>query len=223
MATRFYFNTGTNAALSLTRPLPGGSVWDATIASIPTTKKLGTTSGSAANVSNVQAIGGGGTNWDVLYGQFLSDALAAQTISGNLTGVACVREGNTNADMYTQMGAFVVDSSGTRLHTLIGPLTTGGTEFNSPSANTRNNPRNGSTAMSSYACAAGDRIVVEVGIRVQANVSQNGYYYLGDPGGSDLPAGDGSSNNLTINPWVEFSNTLTFFVPTIKRMWVAQF
>lgn len=220
MATRFYFNTGQAADLSLTRPLPSGGVFDSNVGSLPTTRRVSTTSRGTANnaadpYGTAKTIGNGTNPNDVLYFQGLSGPLAAQTISGNVTGVVCIREGNTSDNLFTQLAIFVVDAAGAYKATLFGGGNTGGTEANNPSANSRNLPRNGSTALSSYTCADGDRLVVEVGLRTESTrTTAVGYMYIGDPGG-DLPTGDGSSNNLTISPWIELSGTLTFgYTPT---------
>jgi len=216
MATRFYLNTGTAGDLSLTQPLSGGGVWESNVSGLPSTRKIGTTAlGTANNAAAPYGVSrtiGTGTNPnDILWFQGVSDALAAQTISGTVTGVACVREGNTSDNLFTQLAIFVVNSSGTRVATLWGGQSSGGTEANSPSANTRYLTRASSQTLSSYTCSAGDRIVIEIGMRTESTrTNAVGYMYLGDPGGSDLGASDGGSNNLTINPWVELSATLTW-------------
>ena len=217
MATRFYLNTGHAADLSLTRPLPGGFAWEQNVPSLPTTRRIGTTSRGTAN--NAAApygqlnsnLGTGSNPCDILFFQGISGPLAAQTISGTVQGVAVVREANTSDNLFTQLVVYVVDSTGARVATLFNGSTTGGSEWNSPSANGRNIPRQGSASITSYTCAAGDRIVIEIGCRTESTRTTVGaYMYLGDPGGSDLPTGDGSSNNTTINPWVELSANLTF-------------
>lgn len=216
MATRLYFSTGHAADLSLTRPLPGGGIWESNIGSLPTTRKLslaarGTTNNAAAPYGTAMTAGNGTNPNDVLLFQGISEPLAAQTISGTVLGVANFRETNGAMNAYTNLGVFVVDKDGTRVATLYGGATSGGTEINNPSANNRNIPRGGSAAITSYDCAAGDRIVVEVGIRVETtNTTYQIIAFIGDPGGSDLPSGNGTSNNNTINPWIEFSADLQF-------------
>lgn len=218
MATRFYFDTGHAADISLTRPLPSGFAWEQNVPSLPTTRKInktakGTANNAAAPYGQLNSnLGTGANNCDILFFQGISDPLAAQTISGNVTGQVCIREGNTSDNLYTQLAIYVVNSAGTLVATLLGGSTSGGTEANNPSANARNMPRGGSTALTSYTCAAGDRIVVEVGVRTESTRTTVGaYMYIGDPSTTptDLPFGE-TSNNLTINPWIEISNTLTF-------------
>lgn len=216
MATRLYFNTGHAADLSLTRPLPGGGVWETNVTSLPTTRRISTTTrGTANNASSPygqnMTIGNGTNPNDILYFQGISGPLAAQTISGTITGVACFREANASDNLFAQLAVFVVDKSGARVATLWGGQTSGGTEFNSPSANTRYLTRASSQTITSYDCADGDRIVVEVGVRTESTrTNAGGYAYIGDPGGGDLGASDGGSNNLTLTPWIEFSDTLVF-------------
>lgn len=218
MATRFYWSS-IAADLNLGGPVSGGGIWESSIGSIGATKKARTVRG-ATSIAAVSVVVGNGTNPnDVLYWQGISDPLAAQTISGNISGVCCCRENTSiNTNAFTQLGAFVVDGSGNRVATLKGQQTTGGTEFNNPSANNRVFPRGGAAAVTSYACAAGDRIVLEVGVRLETTrTGDTVTLYIGDAGGSDLPLGDGTSNNLTINPWIEFANTLSFATLTPKR------
>lgn len=219
MATRLYLSTGHAADISLSRPVAGSALWESNVSALPTTRKLSSSPRSTANNANspygTATVVGSGTNPnDVLWFQGITGPLAAQTISGDFSGVACFRESATNTNANTQAGVYVVNAAGTVVATLYGGHTNTGAlqEFNTPSANSRIIPAgSAAVALSSYACADGDRIVVEIGVRLATTRTGDSVYaYLGDPGGGDLPLNNGGSNNLTINPWVEFSNTLTF-------------
>lgn len=219
MATRLYLSN-TAAAINLGGPLSGGGIWEASRSGIASTRKLTATATSSWAVGAVGATVGTGTNPnDIMWWQGISEPLAAQSITGNFSGTCCCRENTSlSTNAFTQCGVFVIDGSGTRVATLIAGQTSGGTEFNNPSANNRTFPRNGAAAVSSYTCSAGDRICVELGIRVlSTRTADTVNLYLGDNGASDLPFGDGTSNNLTINPWVEFANSLTFATLSAKR------
>lgn len=218
MATRLYLS-GTAAAINLAGAVSGGGIWEIVTSNVGATKKLTTAHGSTAVTSIALALTNGGvaaSNQDYMYWQGLTDPLAAQTLSGNFMGTCCCRENSSlNTDAFVQCGVFVVDPSGARVATLVAGQTSGGTEYNNPSANNRMFPRNYSTgtgpAISGYTCSAGDRIAVEIGTRVTA--ARNGdtvTMVLGDNGGTDLPTGDGASNSLTASPWVEFSSSLVF-------------
>lgn len=225
MATRLYLS-GVAATLNLAGAVGGGGIWETVTANVGATKKLGTAHGSTAVTSILQALTNGGVaaaNQDYLYWQGITDPLAAQALSGNFMGTLCCRENTSlNTDAFINCGVFVVDQSGTRVATLIAGQTSGGTEYNNPSANNRMLPRNyvsgTGPAITGYTCAAGDRIVVEIGTRVVATRNgDNVTMVLGDNGGTDLPTGDGASNSLTFSPWVEFSGTLSFATLTAKR------
>jgi hypothetical protein len=207
MATRLYFNEGTSAAFSIGAAV--SSLWEQNIAGAFTTKKLGTATDGNSNVShNTSSLGTGVNPCDICFGQFMTDTLPSGVlISGTIQGNMVVREGNTSDNMYTQLGLYVVDSGGALVHTLLGGTTTGGSEANSPSANNRNVPRGGSTAISSYTTVnATSRVVAEVGLRTESTrTTCVGYMYFGGGNGTDLPTGDGGDNSTIKSPWIEFS------------------
>lgn len=208
MATRLYFCQSQSAAINIGAQV--GTMWEQNISGAFTTKRLRTTGDANANVSHFTTNLGNGSNpCDIAFGQFLSDEMpSGVTISGTVQGVIVCREGNTSDNMYTQLGLYVVDSAGALVHTLLAGTSSGGSEMNSPSANTRNMPRGGSTAISSYTTVnATSRVVAEIGMRTESTrTTCQGYMYFGaGDGGSDLPTGDAGSNNTTYRPWIEFS------------------
>lgn len=207
MVTRLYLNT---AAGAINIGAEVGSLWDDSITGAFTTLELSETPDGTANASHYTTGLGSGTNpCDIAFGQFMSDPLpSGVTIDGDISGVICCRQyGGT---MYTQLAAYVVDSSGALVHTLLGGSTSGGSAVNGPSANNRNMPRGGATAVSSYTTVnATSRVVVEIGMRHPGTgTTLGGWMYFGSGVTSDLPSGDGTSNNLLIRPWVEFSADL---------------
>jgi hypothetical protein len=207
VTTILYFNQSRAAAINIGAQV--GSLWEQNIAGAFTTHKMETTWDGNSNVSNMTSSLGNGSNpCDICFGQFLTDTLPSGVlISGTVQGNIVVREGNTSDNMYTQIGLYVVDSGGALVHTLLGGANSGGSECNSPSANNRNMPRAGSTAISSYTTVnATSRIVAEIGLRTESTrTTCVGYMYFGSGTGSLLPTGDGTSNNNTISPWIEFS------------------
>ncbi len=209
MATRFYFNVTKAADLALSRPLNG--FWEVNASVLQTTRRLTTTRYGGAVIGPTVTVGNGTNPNDQLWFQGISDPLAAQTISGTLTGVMVVRESNTSANLTTKVRIYVVNKSGTVVATLYDGSGQS-TEWNSPSANTRGFWDFGSASISSYTCSGGDRIVVEIGCRVASTrTADTAYMYLGDQSTtSDLPTGDASSNNQTLSPWIQFSGNLTF-------------
>lgn len=207
MATRLYFNDSQSAAFNIGAAV--SSLWEQNIAGAFTTKKLATTGDGNANANHFTTNLGNGTNpCDIAFGQFMTDTLPSGVlISGTVTGVIVCREGNLSDNLYTQIGLYVVDSGGALVHTLLGGANTGGTELNSPSANNRYMPRNGSTAITSYTTVnATSRVVAEIGVRTESTrTTCQAYMYFGAGNGTDLPAGDGSDNSLLKNGWIEFS------------------
>lgn len=207
MSTLLFFNQSRAAAINIGAQV--GSLWEQNISGAFTTHKLETTFDGNANATNdTSGLGNGSNPCDICYGQFLTDTLPSGVlISGTVQGNMVVREGNSSDNLYTQLGLYVVDSTGALVHTLLGGSTSGGTEANSPSANNRNMPRGGSTAISSYTTVnATSRIVAEIGLRTESTrTTCRGWMYFGSGSGTPLPTGDGTSNNTTISGWIEFS------------------
>lgn len=207
MATRLYLNEGTSAAFSIGAAV--SSLWEQNISGAFTTKKLGTATDGNSNTNHfTSGLGSGSNPCDICFQQFMSDPMPSGVlISGTIQGNIVCREANTSDNLYTQLGLYVVDSVGALVHTLLGGANSGGTEMNSPSANNRNLPRNGSTALSSYTTInATSRIVAEIGVRTESTRTTVGaYMYYGGGSGTDLPTGDGTDNSTTKSPWIEFS------------------
>lgn len=208
MATRLYFNESQAAAFDIGAQV--GTLWEQSIASgVFPTHRLRTVADGAANTNhNLGSIGTGVNPCDVLYGQFMTDVMPAGVlISGTVQGSVTIREGNTADNLYTQLGLYVVSAAGALVHTLLGGANTGGTEANSPSANNRNLPRNGTTAIASYTTVnATSRVVAEIGLRTESTrTTCVGFMYFGSGSGGDLPTGDGVDNSTIKAPWIELS------------------
>lgn len=208
MATRLYFNASRNAAINIGAAV--GSLWDQDIGSgaIWPTKRAQTATDGNSNTNHLTTNLGNTNPWDILFGQFLTDELPlGVTISGTVSGNINCREGHASDNMYTQLGLYVVDSSGVLVATLLNGANSGGLELNSPSATNRNIPRDGSTAISSYTTVdATSRVCIEIGLRAEANRNTcRGYMYYGGGNGTDLAPGDGNESSTIKSPWLEFS------------------
>lgn len=213
--TRLYLS-GTSASFNVGKSVNAsgvGGTWESGISLANTTKKLVLTrDGTLAMASNANVVGTGTNPNDIWYYSGMTDVLPnGKLLNGSFQGTALCRESATNTNAFTQCWVGVVDSSGNLLATLIAAQTTGGTEYNNPSANNRMFPRTWTSspgvALSSYTTVdATSRIVVELGTRIETTrTADTVYQYLGNDGGSDLPTGDGNSNSTIANPWVEFS------------------
>src|SRR5262249_45496583 len=93
--------------------------------------------------------------------QHVSDALAAQTLSGNVTAQLLLRELTANDNLKLTIKAYVVNNDGSSVVGTLLAITRDADEIN---ASTATNQTFASTALSSYSCASGDRLVVEVGV-----------------------------------------------------------
>lgn len=151
---------------------------------------------------------------DALVGQFVSEPLAAQNISGDVKGVIRAMQSTADSDMRAQMVIRVLSYDfqtvrGTLLAHDVSALTS---EFALTLTN-RKFPLawTGSGAtLTSVAAQDGDRLVIEVGFRAHntSTANRTGSLDFGDSSGSDLAEDEVSTTQG--NPWIEFSATLTF-------------
>lgn len=199
MATRFYCEaTGTPAIT----PSIGGT-WVSTASAIIrpiNVVKAGTTIATTTISVNATALSA------TLFYRGVSQPLEAQTISGTVAGQFRMRMANVSgATTVSRIHITVVNSSGTVVATLLSG--TSGANTLTTTLTNRNTPA--SVAISSYACAAGDRISIEVGIiRTAGTTARNGDISFGSSAATDL-AIDNTTTTAN-NPWVEFSANLTF-------------
>lgn len=207
MTTRLYLNESEAAAIVIGAEV--GSLWEQSISGAFTTKKMRTSPDGNSNTSHsTSSLGNGSNPCDICFKQFLSDTLpSGVTISGTISGNITCKEGNTSDNIYTQLGLYVVDSGGALVHTLLGGVTSGGTEVDNVSAKNRNIPRAGATAISSYTTVnATSRIVAEIGLRTESTrTTCVGDMYFGSGVTSDLASGNSTDNSTSKRPWIEFS------------------
>lgn len=155
-------------------------------------------------------------NQDVLMGQFISPALAAQTISGTIHMQMQVNEESTSVDARSQLIVRVVSADGS---TVRGTLYAGDTgaltdEWSTTRQNTTFPQKTISpVTMTNVTCLDGDRIVVEYGWRTHAVAGSNAdnREIIGDGGSSgDLPDSEADVTTAqTYNPWIKFSNAIS--------------
>lgn len=174
--------------------------------------RLGTSkNGTALNDHTNSAVGTGNEN--VFCAQFISDQLAAQTISGTVKGQAWCREGSSTMDAMSQVVIRVVSGDGTIVR---GTLLAAHSEALSSEWGAGAGARNRKFPLAALSPAtvtnvvaqAGDRIVVELGARVTAAVAGEVRVRARDDQAGDLP--EDETTNDTADPWVEFSAGLTF-------------
>lgn len=214
MATRLYL-VGAHGYSSPVEPSSWSSGWDATNTGFP---QVALPSGhlgldGSAGLSN----SGTGTSGDfVSIARHVSPPLAAQTISGTVSGVLLCFQSNVS-DSYTLAIAIkVITPTGADRGVLLAVSASDDTSSTPPEMATspmqrqfRDSAESTSITLSSLAVSDGDRIVIETGFR-QASTSINGgtLYHRGDSASSDCPAND--TGTTTLNTWVEFSDDIGF-------------
>ncbi len=158
------------------------------------------------------------TPYTFLTEQFVSDPLAAQTISGTVKGQIRCQESNAAADFCAGIVIRVCsyDGStfrGTLLEYLPGSLTS---EYDAAGLINRYYPP--STALGALDIQAGDRLVIDVLTKSFNSVitSYTANHRFGDSAALDLPEDETDTNDY--NPWIEFSTDLTF----IDRQKISQ-
>lgn len=138
--------------------------------------------------------------------QFISPALNAQTISGTVTGYARMSIANvTGATCQSRIKITVIDRTGAVVATLLS-LTSGATNLTTTLTSVR---MANAAALSSYSCALGDRLCIEIGIgRSSGTTARNGSISFGSDSATDLSAEGTTTAN---NPVVTFSGNITFY------------
>jgi hypothetical protein len=211
---RFYFQTPSFEAAPVS-PNPG-SLWD--VNGLVTADRRGllspTVRGSTMADLEQSALGHAQGD-DVLIAQFVSPPLAAQTIDGTFKMYMKARENTASDDMASQVVIRVVSLDGTTEQAV---LYAGQSETTDPPTSewtttqtNRGFPRAGllPATLSSYACADGDRLVVEVGYRgfSAPGAGINREIRVGDAAASDLPEDETTTTDL--RPWIAFSDTIS--------------
>jgi hypothetical protein len=148
--------------------------------------------------------------------RFVSAPLAAQTISGTISGIIQCYESSTSLNGTLAIAVYRVDSDGDYQDTLLS--ITYSDNAASPyelysSLRSRywyDSSESNSISLTSRTFSEGDRLVVEIGFAESNTTSSRGAYFrFGDPTGStDFTTYDTTTN--TYCPWVEFSANISF-------------
>ncbi len=218
MATRFYFPDSQAAPVT---PPAAGAEWEHVNAQ---TRALLTVADSSALANTAYTPDGADdlTDKDALHRQYVSAALAAQTIGvQGITAQFQCFEANAANNLFLTFVIKVISNDGTTVQATILAITRDtSTELTTTTATNRNFP---SVNTSSFACAAGDRILVEVGVgglcaAAGGTQGHNATIRWGCSASSgDLPADD-TETGTTFRPWLEFANTLTFSAVTYPQL-----
>lgn len=213
MATRFYLGTGDVAP-------DGGAIvptfdasWEQTTSAVRARMVPFKRNSAFANLAIAETSASG--TFDFLFRQYISDPLNAATITGTVKGIIRCLESAADADFRAQMLIKVMSRDGTSTTgTLLAHDASALTsEFDAATLTNRKYPlawAGAGTALGSVAAAQGDRLVIEVGIRAHnvTSSSRTGTLRFGEASASDLAEDETSTTDD--NPWIEFSQDLTF-------------
>jgi len=150
---------------------------------------------------------------DVLIAQFISEPIAAATITGTVKGIIRTSESNAANDCRAQMVIKVMSNDGTVERGVLLAENAGAlsNEFATTLTN-RKFPLNwagAGTSLSSVIASENDRIVIEIGTRFHVTTTSiTASFRLGDSAASDNLENETSTNDN--RPWVEFSQDLVF-------------
>lgn len=201
----------TTMYLEATGELNGGvhgafSTWTSTGSAIfVSTEKTGFKQSTTIASTTIAVDNSSGTA-TTCFAQFISPPLNAQTISGTITGYARMSIANTSgATVQSRVKITVINRGGTVVATLLAitsgaaNLTTTLTSYQILNA----------AAISSYSCANGDRICIEVGIgRSAGTTARNGTVSFGSSSATDISAAGSTTAN---NPVIIFSGNISFY------------
>lgn len=139
-----------------------------------------------------------------LFVRFVSEPLAAQTISGNIRGqIRASVASTTGCTAITKIVVTVVDPLGAIRATLFN----GASGSSTIPTTLTNRFVPASTALTPFACNTGDRIVCEVGmVRTAGVTARTGNYSFGYTTVTDLAVDETTTTGNS--PWIEFSNTI---------------
>ncbi len=204
MATRFYLPTSVVAPISIA----GDSSWerDGNSRRGCVTKKVGS---AASDFGVANAVAGPS---DGLVCQFVSAALAAQTILGTIKGQVLSQEDSGRADYRAQLLVKVVSNDGKTLRGILLAHDTDvlRSEFATSLVN-RKFPVAWSlvgATVDTLSIVDGDRLVFEIGARKHdtSTTSRTATLRFGD-NGTDLPEDEAATVG---DPWIELSHDVVF-------------
>lgn len=143
------------------------------------------------------------------FGQFVSPALTAQTISGTVTGYARMNVSNvTGCTAQSRVKITVISRTGAVVATLLA-MTSGASNLTTTLTSYQ---ILNAAALTSYGCADGDRICIEIGIgRSAGTTSRTGNVSFGTSSATDITAAGSTTAN---NPVITFSGNLSFYKGT---------
>jgi hypothetical protein len=165
---------------------------------------------------------------DVLCGQFVSEPIQAQTITGTVKGQCLCRAQAAALNLNLAIVIKVVSNDGnTERGTLLAlassqqlPASGVPPDFLSTTYTNRrflDASDNADIPLSSVTAQGWDRLVIEIGAFDRTNSTSQAQFRFGDDAAEDLPEDD--SEQSDVNPWLEFSQSIRF----ITKMGLIRF
>ena len=201
MATRFYLPSSGSAEVAVTPSASWGDTTQAESAKACVTAKI------ASALTTITSDDNNNADLDVLKQQYVSDPIAAQTLSAQTIKYQ-IRASEVDAgfNLFTAIGIRVVSNDGSSVVGTVIDVTRDGLEL---AVGTLTN-RQFSATSGAVSASDGDRIVIELGAGGDPAGGGDHDFSLriGDAAGADLAEDDTSTTDN--DPWVEFANTITF-------------
>ena len=216
MATRFYLPE--TLAGQVTPPAPSGTDWEHVNTGPPVRYLLrGPDTSALTSTAYTPDAADHLIDQDACHRQYVSEALVAQTVSGNIKAQIQCLEANAGNNLFLTLKVLVcTNSGGSTVGTLLAITRDTTTEIGTSLTN-RNFP---STALTSTAVSTGDRLVIEIGVGglpVAAGGTQghNATLRFGcNASSGDLPEDD-TQTGTTYRPWIEISTNLQFLADRV--------
>ena len=143
-------------------------------------------------------------NNDILFRQWVSDPLEAQTIDAQTLSIQIrASETSTTNNMFLSWGVRLVSNDGDTVRATLVAVQRDGTEADTTLTN-----RGDTAAISSQSVTTGDRLVFEVGLGGTPIAMHDSSLRIGDADATDLPLDD--TTTADNNPWILFQQTLAF-------------
>lgn len=150
------------------------------------------------------------TDEDILFRQWVSDPLVAQTIIGQtLTMQMRAIETLATNNMFVTWVVKVVSNDGGTVRGTLVAITRDNVEVDAATLTNRSLV----LATNALAILDGDRLVFEIGTGGVATVSHDSSLRIGDADATDLPVNDTTTTDNS--PWLEFQQVLVFQAATV--------
>jgi len=186
------------------------STWTNTSAALPLPCYQTGFKQSTTIASTTIAVNNSTSTATTCFAQVVSPALTAQTISGSVTGYARMSIANTSgATVQSRVKITVINRTGAVVATLLA-ITSGAANLTTTLTSVQ---MLNAAALTSYACADGDRICIEIGIgRSTGTTARNGSISFGSSSATDITAAGSTTAN---NPVITFSGNISFYKGTL--------